>query len=99
MRPVRYLEAAENELLAEVAYLEDALPGLGKRFFNEIKRAERLVGEFPEASEEIRPGIRKRLVRTFRFSLVYAIQPEEIVIIAVAHPRRRPGYWTNRLRR
>ena len=50
MRTVRYLEPPELELLAEVAYLEDSRPGLGRRFFDEVKRAEGLVAEIPEAA-------------------------------------------------
>lgn len=99
MRTVRYLEPAEIELLAEVAYLEDSQPGLGRRFFDEVKRAEGYIAEFPEAAEEIRPGVRKRLIRLFRYSLFYSIERDEILIIAVAHPSRRPGYWGDRLQR
>ena len=97
MKPVRYIEAAEVEFLAEVGYLEDSRPGLGRRFFHEVKRAEGFIAEFPEAAEEIRPGIRKRLLRLFRYSLIYSIEPEELLIIAVAHPSQRPGYWVDRL--
>lgn len=99
MKPVRYLDVAETEFLAEIAYLEDVRPGLGRRFYDEVKRAERFITEFPEAAEEIRTGIRKRLVRLFRYSLIYSIEPEELLIIAVAHPSRRPGYWAGRLPR
>ena len=99
MKPVRYIDVAEAEFLAEVAYLEDSRPGLGRRFYDEVKRAERFIAEFPEAAEEIRPGIRKRLLRLFRYSLIYSIEAEELLIIAVAHPSRRPGYWADRLQR
>ena len=99
MKPARYIEAAEAEFLAHIAYLEHSRPGLGQRFYDEVKRAESFIAEFPEAAEEIRPGIRKRLLRLFRYSLIYSIEPEELLIIAVAHPSRRPGYWANRLQR
>jgi len=97
LKTVRYLEAAEAELLAEIGYLEQCAEDLGRRFFDEVKRAEQLIAEFPEAGEEIRPGIRKRLVRSFRCSLIYSIEPEGLLIIAVAHHSRRPGYWAGRL--
>ncbi len=97
MRTVRYLEAAEAELLAEIGYLEECAEGLGRRFFDEVKRAESFIAEFPEASEEMRPGIRKRLLRSFRCSLIYSIEPEGLLIIAIAHHSRRPGYWASRL--
>ena len=97
MKPVRYIDVAEAEFLAEIAYLEDARAGLGRRFYDEVKRAEGFIAEFPEAAEEIRPRIRKRLLRSFRYSLIYSVEPEELLIIAVAHASRRPGYWADRL--
>lgn len=97
MRTVSYHEAAEQELLAEIGYLELQAQGLGRRFFDEVKRAERLITRFPEAAEQVRPGIRKRPLRTFRFSLIYSVEPEGPFILAIAHHSRRPGYWARRV--
>ena len=72
--------------------------GLGRRFFAEVRRAESLITQFPESAEEIRPGIRKRLLRQFRYSLIYSIETDGLLILAVAHHSRRPGYWVGRAR-
>jgi toxin ParE2 len=96
MMPLRYHEAAEEELLNEIRYLELQAKGLGRRFFSEIRRAESRIAQFPESSEEIRPGIRRRLLRTFRYSRIYALEPDGAFILAVAHHHRRPGYWAGR---
>ena len=63
MTPVKYHEAAEDELLNEIGYLELRASGLGRRFFAEVRRAEHLIAQFPESSAEILPGIRKRVLR------------------------------------
>ncbi len=97
MMPLRYHEAAEEELLNEIGYLEVQAQGLGRRFFAEIRRAEDRIVRFSQSAQEIRPGIRKSILRTFQYSLIYSIEPEEIVVLAVAHHRRRPGYWAGRL--
>lgn len=97
MKTVRYHEAADDELLTEIGYLEARRPGLGRRFFEEVKRAETLIAQFPEAGEEVRPGIRKRLLRTFRYSLIYSVEAEGPLILAIAHHSRRPGYWSKRV--
>jgi plasmid stabilization system protein ParE len=94
--PIRYHEAAEAELLDEIGYLELRAKGLGQRFLLEVKRAEGVIAEFPESCEEIRPGIRKTLVRKFRHSLIYTIENNGLLILAVAHQSRRAGYWVNR---
>ena len=97
MTPVAYHQAAEDELLSEIGYLELRAKGLGKRFFAEVRRAEQLIARFPESGEEILPGIRKRMLQKFRCSLIYAVEKEGLLILAVAHQSRRPGYWVGRI--
>lgn len=94
---VKYHEAAEEELLTEIGYLELRANGLGRRFFTEVQRAENLIAEFPESAAEIFPGIRKRVLRKFPYSLIYTIETDDLPILAVAHHSRRPGYWVGRV--
>ncbi len=96
MTTLRYHEAAEDELLNEIGYLELQAQGLGRRFFSEIRRAENRIAQFPESAMEIRPGIREQTLRTFRYSLIYSIEGNSALILAVAHHHRRPGYWAGR---
>jgi len=42
--------------------------------------------------------LRRRLIRRFPFGILYRIEPEEIVIVAVAHLLRKPGYWRKRIK-
>ena len=97
MTPVSYHESAEEELLNEIGYLELRANGLGRRFFAEVRRAENLISQFPESAEEIRPRIRKRILRKFRYSLIYSAEKDGLLILAVAHHSRRPGYWIARV--
>ena len=85
-------------MLNAVGYLELQSKGLGRRLWAEIQRAENFIIQFPKSSEEIRLGIRKRIVRTFRYALLYSIEKDGLLILAVAHHSRRPGYWLNRVR-
>ena len=97
MIPVRYHQAAEDELLREIGYLEIQAIGLGRRFFAEVRRAESLIARFPESAPEIAPGIRKRILRKFRYSLIYSIEKDGLLVLAVAHHSRRPDYWVHRV--
>ncbi len=97
MTRLRYHEAAEEELLHEIGYLEFQAQGLGRRFFAEIRRAEDRIAQFPQSAQEIRPGIRKCILRAFQYALIYAIERDGVLILAVAHHRRRPGYWAGRI--
>ena len=96
MTPVRYHEAAEDEFLNEIGYLEAQAKGIGRSFSAEVRRAESLIAQFPESAAEIRPGIRKRILRKFRYSLIYTIEKDGLLILALAHHSRRPGYWIGR---
>lgn len=47
MTSLKYHEAAEDELLNEIGYLELRAKGLGRRFYAEFRRAENLITQFP----------------------------------------------------
>ena len=96
MSRIEYHEAAEEELLSEIAFLESRSPGLGRRFFAEVARAENLIAQFPESAPEVQPGIRRTRVRKFPVSLIYTVEAGRLVVLAVAHHSRRPGYWMGR---
>lgn len=97
MTPVRYHQAAEDELLAEIGYLEFRVPGLGRRFYAEVRRAEGFLAKFPDSAREVAPGIRKHPLSKFPFSLLYSIEKDGSLILAIAHHRRRPRYWAGRV--
>lgn len=96
MTAVKYHQAAEDELLNEIGYLELRVSGLGRRFYAEVRKAENVIAQFPESAHEVLPGIRKYTLRKFRFSLIYSIEKDCLLILAVAHHSRRPRYWLPR---
>jgi toxin ParE1/3/4 len=97
--PVRYDPAAELELLSQIAYLESRRAGLGSRFLSEVKESEALIARFPESSSEIEPGVRKRVLPNFQYSLFYCLDEQGAMILAVAHHKRKPAYWMPRIPR
>jgi hypothetical protein len=38
------------------------------------------------------------MLRTFPIKLVYTVHDDALLLVAVFHARRRPGYWLERLR-
>jgi hypothetical protein len=38
-------------------------------------------------------------MQRFPFSVVYLDDPESVTIVAIAHSKRKPGYWKDRLYR
>lgn len=96
MKP-RFLPAAEAELLKEVAHYSAAGRGLGVRFERAVEGAVRMAVANPDGGIPSSTGTRSRLVKGFPFSVVYRASSTEILIVAVVHHRRKPGYWLSRI--
>jgi len=88
------------EALAEMAeaarFYEGRAPGLGREFFEEVVAVIRTAVENPEAGTPQESPFRRLLCRRFPFAVVYRQAGDELRILAVAHQRRRPGYWKQR---
>jgi plasmid stabilization system protein ParE len=67
------------------------------RFFAEIQFALVAICENPQRWPVVRRGTRKFILHNFPFSLIYRELPSKIQIVAVAHAKRRPDYWKDRL--
>jgi toxin ParE1/3/4 len=65
-------------------------------FIAEYERVLELLCAQPELGARWRSGRRRFPVRKFPYSIVYYVRGEEIRVIALAHHRRRPGYWAAR---
>jgi plasmid stabilization system protein ParE len=92
----RLLPPAEEEMTEAALYYEAARSGFGDIFLDDIQHAIDAIRERPEIGATVAYGCRRVLVRRFPFSIVYAVEAESIVIVAVCHQRRRPGYWRGR---
>lgn len=72
--------------------------GLGVQFLDELDRAIRRLLLYPLSCAEIEPGLRRCLLTRFPYGIIYGIDADSIVIIAVAHLHREPRYWVDRLK-
>jgi plasmid stabilization system protein ParE len=66
------------------------------RFRRELDRVVELIAERPEAAPPYIGNTRRFLLRRFPFFVVYRVYDGRIQVVAVAHARRRPGYWIQR---
>lgn len=94
---IRFLDVAQRELDDAVAWYNEHEEDLGLDFLDELDRSIRRVLSFPLAATEIDPGIRRCLLARFPYGIIYAIDEDLIVVIAVAHLHRHPRYWADRL--
>ena len=89
---------AEQELAAAARYYAtQANIELGEAFLSEFERSALLLAEYPSFGTKWRETTRRLPLRRFPYSVVYVVRNAEIRILAVAHQRRRPGYWRGRV--
>lgn len=90
--------AAEAELLEYVSYYESRVPGLGDALIDEFEALINLLYEQPRARPiALNPDIRMAALQRFPLSIVYRMRESTLEIVAMAHDRRRPHYWVERV--
>jgi plasmid stabilization system protein ParE len=95
-RAPEFVRAASDELREAAGYYEQRRPKLGIRFLDAVEKTlQRLAGE-PLLGSPLRGAIRRQMVGGFPYALIYRADSDPIRILAVAHVRRRPGYWHGR---
>ena len=70
---------------------------LGQRFAWEIRSTIAKIIPNPDRWCVVEQDVRRCLVRVFPYAVLYVIEADYILIVAIAHGKRRPGYWRNRL--
>ncbi len=94
--PVGFHPAALEESTAAEAWYRERSATAAMAFIAEIDRAVAQIGDAPQRWARHTHGTRRFVLRRFPFSLIYRVGSSDIEIIAVAHGRRRPGYWKGR---
>jgi plasmid stabilization system protein ParE len=92
---LQFHPAARDEFIATVMYYEAARLGLGERFRDAVQVVLDHILTHPEIGEERRRA-RRLTVAGFPYDIVYRSSTSAIEVLAVAHHRRRPGYWRRR---
>ena len=95
-KAVGFHPEAADEAEAAIAWYRQRSTKAAAAFLREIENALEAIAENPERWPAFGPPTRKYLLRRFPFLIVYRELPEAIQVLAVAHGRRRPGYWKHR---
>jgi plasmid stabilization system protein ParE len=88
------------EALAEyedaARYYAGCQDGLELRFIAAVEHAVQSIIEAPERWLVLEDDIHRCLTRVFPYAILYSIEPDYVLIIAVMHSHREPGYWRKR---
>jgi toxin ParE2 len=94
---IEFLPEAKVELDEAVQYYELQVKGLGIIFKSVAKSTIKRIATFPEAWSLVNPDIRKCIMHKFPYNVLYSIENDIILIIAIAHHHRYPNYWSERV--
>ncbi len=97
MTSVRFLEEAAEELKAATEFYDEEAPGLGRILVLEVQKLTESIVDNPYIGSRVRPNIRRRALRRFPYYILYSIEANDVLVVAVAHHRRAPGYWEDRV--
>ncbi len=94
---ISYHPAVGREVVKEVQYYDARSLGLGRAFKDEVQRAAQKVQEAPLRFTPGAHETRRCPLERFPHRLVYRVENETVRVYAVAHPKRKPNYWAERL--
>lgn len=101
MRRVRILEEASREAMEAAAWYEHEQVGLGLDFFAAIDAAINTIEEditplLPMPDAHGQSATKRLILDRFPYDIVTLEMPKEVIVIAVAHHSRKPGFWRER---
>ena len=92
-----FLEPARADLEEAVRYYDGQRVGLGAESSSAVQITLQRITDCPTTWARISANIRRCPIRRFPYDVLYHVQADEIVIVAVMHHHRKPGYWKKRL--
>jgi toxin ParE1/3/4 len=92
---------AQAEFAADVDWYDAREAGVGGRFAEAVRAAIDAAVDDPEAwptwpGWQREPVVRSKGVTGLPYRVVYFVDHDVLTIVAVAHAKRRPGYWRDR---
>lgn len=90
-------EDAQAEYVESFVWYHERGNHIAEAFEREVEHALGALQETPDRWPVYAGTWRRILLRRFPFGIVYGVMDDQIVVIAIMHTRRKPGYWKNRL--
>ena len=100
---LRVLAEARREAVEAAVWYDRQRSGLGDQLLGEIERALERIEIAPERFAIWEPydgaeEFRRCLLKRFPYVVIFEHRPEEVLVVAISHVRRRPNYWLDRLK-
>lgn len=96
MSQLRFHPDIVTEVKSSYCWYQEHATGLGDDFLDELESAYQEISEFPGTWPLFQNGFRRFLLSRFPFSVIYREHENSILIVAIMHNSRKPGYWLYR---
>ncbi|MGN2392772.1 type II toxin-antitoxin system RelE/ParE family toxin [Pelomicrobium sp. G1] len=96
---VRFYPAAAEEVLAAFEWYAERSEAAAEGSRKELQHAVVAISTAPTRWPRYAACTRRYVFPRFPYSLIYRLRGDEVEVLAVAHGKRRPGYWRARARR
>ncbi len=80
-------------------YYSEKSSKLGLAFYAEVENTIRRIIENPKLFRVVEEDVRRCLTRRFPYGILYTIEEDYILIVAVMHCSRKPSYWKHRVKK
>jgi toxin ParE1/3/4 len=94
---VRFQPEAREELREAALFYNRQQKGLGQESRQEVARAIEHIRALPEACQALGDGFRRHRLDRFPYGVLDKLWNNQVIIVAVAHASRDPGYWRDRV--
>lgn len=84
------------ELREATLYYQGQQVGLGERFLSSVQESLTRISNFPESFPVVFNNVRQCKIRRFPYAIIYRLHVNYVQVIAIAHSRRKPQYWSRR---
>lgn len=95
-KPYRLHPLAWQELEVAEAWYRQRSYEASAEFLSEIYDALENLAQWPQRWPFYQYGTRRFVLHRFPFSVVYRDEPATVSVMAIAHHKRKPGYWKDR---
>ena len=96
MNHVIHPEALEEYAMAGL-YYDNQTQGLGAEFSEDIEETIQRILDAPHRWAFFEQDVRRCLAHRFPYGILYTVENDHVLIVAVMHLSRNPGYWKTRL--
>jgi hypothetical protein len=99
----RLCPEADAEIDAAARWYQSQVQGLGEQFLDELVDGLQAIEHHPHRYPSYLRApkgrdVRRHLLKRFPYCIIYEVRAAHLLVLAVAHVKRRPYYWWDRLK-